>query len=171
MRTKYIILGFCFVCLSLHAQTETTHFSIKDLKYSTLFYVKNLKMIKRTEPFDPYYDFMNYKELIHIQNDLFQRIFQHLLPANKKILDDVTYRFYLDKDLKAYGFYVAFPTENKPYMLEWEEQLFQFGNEFSQLDFSRFFRPYDKKLFQGSIYYVLFSHMKGMSEGKKYSPQ
>lgn len=170
MKTKLIILKVCLACLSLHAQTETAHFSIEDLKYSTLFSVKNLKMIERTEPFDPYYDFMNYEELVYMQNELFHRIFKDLLPDHKEILDDVTYRFYLDKELKAYGFYVSFPTENKPRMLEWEEQLFQFGNEFAKLDFSHFFRPYDKKLFQGSIYYVLFSHMKGMSEGKKYSP-
>lgn len=171
MKTKYMILGLSLTCLSLYGQTETAHFSIKEFEHSTLLQVKNFQMLPRSQSSDPYYDFKNYEELLRIQNDLFHTLFESILPGNKEVLDKVTYCFFLDKDLKVYGFDISFPTQQKEQMLEWEKPLYQFGEEFKKIDLSLFLRPYSKNLFEGSIYYILFSHMKGMSEGKRYYPE
>lgn len=79
----------------------------------------------------------------------------------------MTYCFYIDKDLKIYGFDLSFPTKYKQQVAQWEEEIFRFGDEFKKTDLSKYLKPYHKERFQGSIYYIKFSRLKGMSKDKR----
>lgn len=171
MKTKFIILCLCLYSFSLHSQTSVSPFTLKEVGETTFLRLKNLQIIERTDPFDPYYEFVKYDELIKKQNEVFQTVFKSLLPEKKELLDPVTYCFYLDKDLKIYGFTLSFPSKEKSQLLEYEDLFFQFGNELKKIDLSVYLRPYTKERFQGSIYYLFFSRLKGMSEGKRYNPE